>query len=266
MAAWPSAGQVEVRCRLPAMQTLLHAPLRAQVTVLNNSGQVLLLDGGRLGADLRMEVERADGRILPPLSPRPLAEGVEIMSGETRSFEIDLMSLFALHACGSYKIRAVVDLGRMQSASADATLAVVRGFELARLRAGVAGDVDALRSYALEYLQTAQGENLYLRIEDEKTKTVYGVFDLGALVRTRTPELVLDEATNIHVLFQSKNMVLVHASFTPYGVPLLRETAAAVPHGEVRLQRGEGGRVELVEPPPPLLPAAPPAGLKQKRP
>ncbi len=265
LAAGPAAAQVEVRCRLPAPQTLLHAPLRARVMVLNNSGQVLLLDGGRLGADLRLEVERADGRILPPLSQRPLATGVEIMSGESRSFEIDLTRLFALHACGSYKIRAVVDMGRTQSASADATLTVVRGFELSRLRAGVAGDVDALRLYALEYLQTDQGENLYLRIEDERTRTVYGVFDLGALVRTRAPELMLDEATNIHVLFQSKNMVLVHASFTPYGVPLLRESAAAVPHGEVRLQRDEGGRVALVAPPAPLPPTAPADRMGPKR-
>ncbi len=260
----PAAGQVAVRCRLPALQTLLHAPAPVRITVVNNSGRVLLLDGGRLGADLRLEVERSDGRILPPLSPRPLADGVEIMSGEAKDFDVDLMRLFALHACGSYKIRAVVDAGRTQSASADAPLEVVRGFEVARLRAGVAGDVDALRLYQLEYLQTAAGENLFLRIEDENTRMVYGVFDLGPLVRTRAPELMLDEATNIHVLFQSKNMALVHASFTPYGVPLVRETAAAVPHGDVRMQRDEGGRVVLVAPPPPP-PVLPPAGRRKER-
>lgn len=251
-------GQITVSCRLPSPQTLLHAPTTVQITLVNNSGHILLLDGGRLGSDLRLEVERTDGRILPPLSSRSPVEGIEIMSGETKVFDLDLTRLFALHTCGFYKIRAVLDSGRSCAASADVPLEVVRGFELARLRAGVAGDVDALRLYQLEYLQTSNGENLYLRIEDERTKTVYGVFDLGPLVRTRTPELMLDEATNIHVLFQSKNMAIVHAGFTPYGVPLVRETALAVPHGDVRMRHDENGRVTLVTPPPPVPPTPPP--------
>lgn len=260
-------GQITVSCRLPSPQTLLHAPTTVQITLVNNSGRVLLLDGGRLGSDLRLEVERTDGRILPPLSSHSPVEDVEIMSGETKVFDIDLTRLFALHTCGFYKIRAVLDSGRSRSVSADVPLEVVRGFELARLRAGVAGDVDALRLYQLEYLQTSSGENLYLRIEDERTKTVYGVFDLGPLVRTRKPELMLDEATNIHVLFQSKNMAMVHAGFTPYGVPLVRETALAVPYGDVRMRHDEDGRVTLVTPPPPTPvtpPTPPPAGRQRK--
>ena len=263
--AAPAPGQVEVRCRLSAPQALMHSTVRLRVTVLNNSGQPLLFDGGRLGADLRLEVERADGRIMNPLSDLPMAAGMEVLAGETREFDLELTRLFDLHACGSYKIRAVADMGRTMSASPDATLIIVSGFELARLRAGVAGDPDALRLYVLEYLQTPAGENLYLRIEDERTRAVYGVFDLGALVRTRPPALLLDESTNIHVLFQSKNMAYIHASFTPYGVALLSESTPASPHGDVHLKRDDGGRVILHIPPAPAPAAAPPASGKPRR-
>lgn len=238
-------GQINLRCSLDNSQILRYAPVKAKVALRNNSGQVLLLDGGRAGGALQLEMERTDGRILNLKSDRPLVENVRLVSGGVREFEFELTGLFELTGYGTYRLRAVLELGSVVLSSPDVTLLIIRGFELARLRAGVAGDISGTRLYVLEYMQTPKGETLYLRIEDDRTDVIYGVFELGQLIRSRKPELLLDEATNVHVLFQSKNMLYVHKSFTPYGVGLETETISALPRGSAELRQDDAGRVVL---------------------
>ncbi|MCA1808789.1 MAG: hypothetical protein LC725_04950 [Lentisphaerae bacterium] len=243
----PSAvfAQIQVRSYLPETQFLLNESTPLTVTIANYSGRLLTIDGGRAGAELRLEMENSQGRVVRPLPEGArISELAPILPGETGRYEFDLSRMFEIQALERYTVRAVVDLGTGAFASPDVKFEVMRGFELARMRAGVKGDPDALRNYVLEYFQRSSGEYLYLRIEDVRNRSVFGVFKLGSLVRIRAPELVLDESSNVHVLFYSKNMLAVHTAVTPYGVVLFSEAHQAL-RGDARLIKNDAGRVVL---------------------
>ena len=234
--AWVAA-QVAITLALPSAKALLYEDVIATIIIQNNSGQMLVMDSSQGAVRLWLDVERDDGRIIRRRDDAPLMSAVEIMSGEARTFGLNLARLFAIRNQGVYKIRAGVEMNGAHYVTPKTTLEIAGGFELQRLTAGVPGDVPAIRTYILSYFQRDSVENIYLLIEDAD-KTVYGMFNLGRVVRVRPPELKLDEVGNVHVLFQTMGMGFVHTAFTPFGVQLFAKTYT-----------GTRGRAGLVQQP-----------------
>lgn len=234
--AWVAA-QVAITLTLPSAKALLYEDVIATVVIQNNSGQMLAMDSTHAPVRFWLDVERDDGRIIRRRDDAPLMSGVKIMPGETRTFGFNVPRLYAIRNQGLYKIRAGVEMNGAHYVSPEMTLEVVGGFELQRLTAGVPGDAPAIRTYILSYFQKDSVENIYLRIEDAD-KTVYGLFNLGRVVRVRPPEIKMDEAGNVHVLFQTMGMGFVHTAFTPFGVQLFAKTYT-----------GTRGRASLVQQP-----------------
>ncbi|MBI2440063.1 MAG: hypothetical protein HYV35_01695 [Lentisphaerae bacterium] len=244
------AAQVALSLTLPSAKALLYEDVPATVLIQNNSGQMLEIDAPPARIATRsvaggpgprsffwLEVERADGRVIPRRDQAPLLPSVKIMPGEARTFGLDVARLFAISRDGLYKIRAGVQINGERFASPERMLEIVNGFELKRLTAGIPAEPGAARTYILAYYQKEKFEDIYLRIEAadspssghgrtmaEHSRTIYGVFNLGRVVRVRSPELKVDEAGNVHVLFQTVGSAFVHAAFTPFGVPLFSKT------------------------------------------
>jgi hypothetical protein len=247
LACWPllAAGQVLVELRIPSSKALAYESVNAVVTLRNNSGRTLLLDPKPEFAKLRFEIMLGDSKWIKPLSSNALLSGEELTPGETRSLEFNLSRLYAVNAIGLYKVRAVVEYGETICRSAPVYLEITKGVELSRLTAGVPDDPRALRLYVLEFIQKdREGEYLYLRIEDEKAGELYGVFNLGRIVRVRKPDLQVDESGNAHVLFQEPGMGFIHVVFTPYGTALKKES---YPGGRrnVEMTRLSNGRITV---------------------
>ena len=247
LACWPftAGAQLAVELQVPSSKALLYESAIARVTFRNHSGQVVLFDSKAACARVRFDIELGEGKLIKPFSAAPLLAGVELMPGETRTLEFNLPRLYAIQSVGLYKVRAVVEYGGLNYASTPAQLEVARGFEMKRLMAGVPDDPMVSRTYVLEYMQKDPlQENLYLRIEDNAARVVYGMFNLGRIVRVRQPDLQVDESGNVHILFQTPGTSYLHLVFTPYGVPLLTEN---IPGGKgtPALLRMPNGRIEV---------------------
>ncbi len=214
-------AQLAQELRLTSPAALMYEPVSAVVTLRNNSGRTMRFGPQAGEARIRFEIVLGQGTLINPAGAAPLLDDLELAPGATRAWECNLARCYRMHEHGRYKVQSVVEWGGASYCSAPAYLEVMKGFELSRLRAGVPDDPLASRTYVLEYLSRRPAEeNLYLRIEDETAREIYGVFNLGRVVRVRAPELQVDESGNVHVLFQAPGMGYVHAAYTPYGSSL----------------------------------------------
>lgn len=244
LPAWVAA-QVAIALTLPSAKALLYEDVIATVVIQNNSGQMLTMNSSPGTARFWLDVESDGGRIVPRRDDAPLLSDVEIMPGEARTLGFNVPRLYALRSQGLYKMRAGVELNGAHYVSPEAKLEIVGGFEFQRLTAGVPGDVPAMRTYILSYFQRDGVENIYLRIEDAD-KTVYGLFNLGRIVRVRPTEIKVDEAGNVHVLFQTMGMGFVHTAFTPFGVQLFAKTYTGS-RGRAGLTQQPNGQIAVLE-------------------
>ena len=242
--AW-IAAQIAITLTLPSAKAVLYEDVIATVVIQNNSGQMLTMDSIRGPVRFWLDIERDGGRIIPRRDDVPLMSDVKIMPGEVRKFGFNLPRLFAMRSQGLYKIRAGVEMNRAHYVSPKMTLEIVRGFEFQRLTAGVPSDAYAMRTYILSYFQRDGVENIYLLIEDAD-KTVYGMFNLGRVVRVRPTEIKVDEVGNVHVLFQTMGMGFVHTAFTPFGVQLFAKTYMGT-RGRASLVQQPNGQITVPE-------------------
>lgn len=263
LPAWVAA-QVAITLALPSAKALLYEDVIATVVIQNNSGQMLTMDSIRGPVRFWLDIEHDGGRIVPRRDDAPLVSDAAIMPGEARTFEFNLTRLYAIRSQGQYKMRAGVEMSGAHYVSPEATLEVVSGFEFQRLTAGVPGETPAVRTYILSYLQRDGVENIYLRIEDAD-KTVYGSFNLGRVVRVRPTEIKVDEAGNVHVLFQTMGMGFVHTAFTPFGVQLFARTYTGT-RGKASLAQQPNGQITVpdgIETAPPAVPTLREVGTPQ---
>ncbi|MDO9542982.1 MAG: hypothetical protein Q7J98_11765 [Kiritimatiellia bacterium] len=213
-------GQVEIGLTVTPARALLYEPIRATVVIHNNTGGILNFDAGQGSPRFFFEVERHKHETIKLTDRRPLLFGLKLVSSGSATNVFNLTSLYTLQPRGLYKVKAYLEWNNVLFASQPVDLEMLKGFEIARMIAGVPGEEGTMRVYILEYLTRQTGEQLYLRIEDANSRTVYGMHKLGHIVRVRKPEMKVDESGNMHILFQAMSMIFVHTAFTPYGVQL----------------------------------------------
>lgn len=230
-----SATPVSLTLRLVPAKAMLYERVKASISIRNNSGQLLSFDSGQEGAArFDLDVEYGKNRFLESRAVASLLQGVRVMPGETRIVECDLTDIYAIHTVGRYRVTAVLDWNRQTYLSKAAVLDIEKGIELQRLSAGMPGDASVARNYVLAFLQRDNHEVLCLRIEDAGGGNIYGLFELGPMLRTRPPVLNIDSAGNVHVFFQAVGMAYIHSAFTPYGVHLFStDTRLASEQGEI---------------------------------
>jgi len=248
-AGAPASGQIEVGLTVTPARALLYEPVRATVVLRNNTGGMLTFDAGAGAARFFFDVERGKNEPVTPLERTPLLFGMKLVPAGSVTNNFNLTSLYAMQSRGVYKVRACVEWNNILLASPAVELEILKGFEIGRVIAGVPGEEGTMRVYILEYLTQERGEQVYLRIEDQNSSTVYGMHRLGHVVRVRKPEMKVDEAGNVHVLFQTMSMVFIHTAFTPYGVQLFsREYADR--SGKITLHALSNGQVSVSPVPP----------------
>lgn len=240
-----SVAQVAINLTLSSAKALLYEEVIATVLIQNNSGQLLTIDPQQETARFWFDVAGADGRIVPRRNDAELLPAAKIMPGEARPFRLNVPLLYAIRREGLYKLRAGLELHGVNYASPEKMLEIVSGFELQRLTSGLPGEGHAPRTYILSYFQKEGIEHIYLRIEDSE-RTVYGLFNLGRLVRVRPPELKVDEAGNFHVLFQTVGGTFVHTAFTPFGVQLFSKNYAGK-RGNASLTLEPNGQIAVLD-------------------
>lgn len=240
----PAIGQVELALTVEPVRALLYEPIRATVVIRNNTGGILTFDAGPGSARFFFDVERNKNETVKLTDRRPLLFELKLVPAGSITNAFNLTSLYAMQQRGLYKVRACLEWNNVLLASPVVELEMLKGFEIARVIAGVPGEEGVMRVYILEYLTQEKGEQVYLRIEDANSTTIYGMHKLGHIVRVRKPELKVDESGNVHILFQTMSMIFIHTAFTPYGVQLFsREYADR--SNRISLHNLPSGRVSV---------------------
>lgn len=237
-------GQVEVALSLAPAKALLYEQVEAKVILRNNTGGMLAFDAASGSSRFFFQVERGRDETVKPANRSPLFFETSLLPGEARTNIVELTALYGLRSRGSYKVRACVERNDVLFVSPFMDLEIMKGFELARVINGIPGDPGAVRTYILEYFAKHEGEYVYLRIEDDQSRTVFGMHNLGRVIRVRHPEIKVDEAGNVHVLFQTQPLVFVHTAFTPYGVQLFSRTYMDRT-GAISLQSTTSGQISV---------------------
>lgn len=244
IATFPAAAQIDMRCRLENVRTVLFEPVVVNLDIINNTGDILDFSGAVPNAHLAFDVEQSPGIAVPPTGVPLFAQAVTIKPGDTFSGKVNLQATYRITDTGPYTVTTRVEWGGKVFISPKLFLDVLPGLEIAKLAAGIPEDPNAVRNYTLRTLNRDRCEVVFLRINDDEKGVCYGVFDLGTVVRMFEPKLQVDEVGSIHVLHQSGPWQFTHSVFTPYGDPVLQEVYSG-DGSSIGLKRAEDGQLAV---------------------
>ena len=242
IGVFQAAAQINMKCRIENVRTILFEPINLSIEIVNNTGEILDFSGAVPNAHLAFDVEESPGILVQPTGVPLFAQAVTIRSGDTFSGKLNLQAAYRITDTGPYTISARVEWGGKVFISPKLFLDVLPGLEIARLVAGIPEDPNATRTYTLRTLNRNRCETVFLRINDEENGACYGVFDLGTIVRLFEPKLQVDEVGCIHVLHQSGPWQFTHSVFTPQGDPVIQEVYSGE-GSSIELKRVDGGQV-----------------------
>lgn len=197
-------AQVRLLLRAEHPVVLQYEPLYLLLTVRNEADIPLETAAvAELRPEFEWTVERGSGEPAPRLRDGAPLGPLRIFPEEERRFLVELTRWYDLERLGRYRIRVLCRWREQEYASPSVLVDVVPGIELARERKAVFGYPERMRAYSLRYWTRGGSEVLFLRVEEELTGMIYGVFQLGPLVRVMRPQIEADRLGNVVVTHQS---------------------------------------------------------------
>lgn len=216
-----SAG-VYVTLEMEHVDYLQYEKMTAFVTVYNDDDYNLVIDSSKTNRTdaLRFLINRNMKDPAIKINRLPLIDHLELKPGEKKTLMFDVSLWYSLSAVGSYDIVAELEHGGRKWASKRTLVDVVDGIQTASTTRSIPGDPNRVRTYSLRYWTRERHECLFLRVEEEASDMVYGVFPLGGLIRIFKPVLDVDRKGNVTVIHQSGRSVFTKTTFVsePYSV------------------------------------------------
>ncbi len=240
------AARAEVVLELRLKNTIvLHMEaIEAELTVRNDSGEVLVLGGGEKSVPLFFDIE-TDPTVLARRTDEPLLkEPVEILAGQTVRLNFDLLRLYEIRKIGNYKMKAAIELHGENLNSNRVFLDVVPGLDVGTVRIRPPGTTDKRITYALRTLLRDRREHLLVRVDDEAEELCYGVFDLGGVMKNFRPQVKADADGYVHLLHQAAPTRFMHTVFSPDQRVINTEFFTGTP-ATIGLAMIEGGEVRV---------------------
>jgi hypothetical protein len=200
---------------------LTYEPADATVTISNKSGSDVVMGGPNGQAWLTFEVTDPNGNRVPPLRLRT-DETIVFKAGATLQRTIRLSDYLPFSEYGSYGVTASVYHPPSQQYYASNRVRVsvtdVKPFweQSYGVPLGLPG-AGQIRRYALCLLRDTEHTNLYVRILDDKTDIKLSTFCLGNCIMVADPQVTIDSANMLHILFMAKPQIYVHAIVNTQG-------------------------------------------------
>lgn len=251
--AGTASAQIRVACELNHPVIVSLEPVTATVTVFNDTGFVVPLDGGAGGLRIGFDVARADGRFLDPGGRRGFEVPAEIPAHGSVVVTAALHRIYALQDPGVYAVTARTEWNGAAYLSPRRYLDVVSGVELLKVRAPLP-DGSGVRTYRLLTVNRDRADFLLVRVDDEDQRLCYGVINLGRTLPRKPPDVRIDELGKAHILFQRAPGRHAYAICTPGG-GLEKTEDLAVDYQQAGLEADAEGKVRVVGTP---VPSAPP--------
>jgi hypothetical protein len=227
----PVSAQVTVEVTQPQDQFLPGEALPVTVKIMNLSGQTL-----HLGEDpdwLTFSVESREGVVVPKMGSLPVFDPFELPSSKTATKTMDIGPCFPITQVGRYSIIANMKIkawGR-EIASQPKPMDIIEGVPLWQQEFGVPkapGQPDGspeIRRYILQQANYVQGQlRLYLRVTDLTGTKPLRVVPIGRLISFSRPEHLIDQASDLHLLYQDGPHSFSYTKFSPEGELLARQT------------------------------------------
>lgn len=195
-------AQLDFQCRLVNSRVLQFESIPVEVTIINRSGERLVVGGPKATAFLAFDAENSPGALILPTDRPLLTNEVVARHAETVHFTIDLLPSYQIRETGPHSIVGRLEWRDKVFVTSKMYLDILPGLEIARITGGAPGMGGTVRTYSLRTLNRDRTERAFLRITDE-TGRCYGVLDLGRIVRLYKPVLQVDEEGNLQVLHQN---------------------------------------------------------------
>lgn len=168
---------------------------------------------GRYAPDARVEItiERRQHQATTIVADFEPFMGAQIAPGASSTLSFDLGKHHKVREQGRYTISARIVWARRSYDAGSLYIDVVNGIELKNVTKSIPYDPSEVRTYSLLYWQRDDSQHLFLRVKNEDQGLVYGVFDLGRVVRTVPPEIEFDTIGRVHIVHLYGREVYTHS-------------------------------------------------------
>lgn len=251
LAIEPVSAQVRVTLSFKRFLYIAYEPVIATVTIENLTGRELFLHDSGSDRWFGFQIESSDGRLIPPRNANYQLQPVQIGAGQSIRRSVNVTPLYPISEYGIYRIKATVyvaDMDRYFSSNSQ-TIEITEGKEIWKEVVGVPPNLGleggSTRRLSLLTHRLSKTTMLYLRIEDPDVGVVRATHQLGRYVTFGTPDVMLDEKNQIHVLQNVAPKTYLHSHIGLNGEVLVREFYSEVASRPV-LRKNPDGSVNVV--------------------
>jgi hypothetical protein len=243
-------AQLQVNVSLKRSLYISYEPLIINVTAQNLSGNSLHLRDSDSAPWFGFQIETLDGRPVAARSSRYSNSPIMIPAGGKISRAINLTPLYPIAEFGGYRVRAnIYDASRQKyHTSPPLTFTITEGRPLYKKTVGVPTNQSGgggVRHITLMTHRLPDSTQLYLRIEDGNTGSIYCAHRLGRIVSYDTPKIELDANNRIHILQNIAPKAFLYSHIGLNGEVLDRKTYNQI-RNRPGLQQTADGRYQVV--------------------
>ena len=246
-----------------------------KVRIINRSGQPVVL--GTAKQWITFDVVGEHDYVVAKLGEMQVQSPFTLLSGQAVTREFNPTPYFGYRRMGRYRLGAIIKVPqwKQEVACKPVAFTISEGLPLPDLGdlsvgvpppPGATNTAPEMRHYSLVRVSSLNEVHLYFRLTDDHGQALR-VYPLGRTVDFGRPEVQLDSANNLNVLFQTGAHVLTYAVIDPNGSMLARQyheftqTRPSLRLGDDgRVVVGGGHRVPTLND----LPAAAPATAKSQ--
>jgi len=219
-------AQFAVQVSLDKETYLTQENVQAKVTITNRSGADVEMVGPSGGSWLTFEVKDYQGNRISP-GQLNVEDSMIFKAGATISQSIQLAKFFPFTEYGFYTVAAsVYHAPSGQYYTSDKVRAMFKDAKpMQEISYGVPSgfpDAGQIHRYSLCMIQNAEHTNLYLRIIDDRTMTKLDTFCMGNIILVADPQISLDRANCLNILFMAAPHIYAHWCVDPSGKVLHR--------------------------------------------
>jgi hypothetical protein len=225
LCAATASAQIDVRLQMARKTFIAGEPIEVTVSITNNSGQDLVLQGSSRASWIDFTVASNRGVPMTPLG-QPAFGAVKIPLGQTMSRTVELSRIYSLQTMGNYSIYGVV---RLPGQTKDGFISNRLLFNVNTARpywtqkVGVPGKAGQSREYRVLNFNNGNKSMLYAQVVDCRTNSPMQTHSLGEVLMFRKPTVTLDNRQVMHVLYLIGPTIWAHSRVGPDGALLGRE-------------------------------------------
>jgi len=242
-----ASAQVRVDLSLKRGLFIRYEPLIAVVTITNLSGSQLQLADEGNHKWFSFQIEGQNGDPVPPYNPDYALSPITIEAGQSVKRAVNITPLYPITEYGIYRIRAIVydsSTKRYYSSAPPLNIEITEGRMIWQQEVGAPGG-EGMRTITLLSHRLPDSTQLYLRIEDKDKGIVYCTHQLGRLVMSGKPDILIGDGNEIYILQNVAPKVFLYTHANLDGKILERKQCTSTETNRPQLVRSKEGQVQV---------------------